>query len=165
MPLYLLFQGFDLKRRAHPPIDLEWILLIKIQEHIHYFETLVTFLELQVLSIGETPCDHTPLFTSSPSQEGFHWDTGGGTCLIGTPENIAKAHLHLTIEPRSLSYTIHHLSRLHGNKGLFEDFLTFKNLCMPRDLQQIGACSLLKQRQEDFYNHRKILDNAMCKFS
>ena len=139
-----------------PHSDLEPILLIEKEEELPYFKNLTTFLELQCLSIGETPCTHAPIFTSSPPKGGFYWDVGGEA--IGTPQKIAKEHLHTQIEPRSLSYTIHHLTPLHGSDSPFLEFLDLKRKILPQDKIKQKALSLLKGRQQDFFAHRKKLE-------
>ena len=156
-PFTFCSMGSVSREEPTPSSDLEWILLIDKEEERPYFETLTDFLELQCLSFGETPCDHTPLFTSCPPKGGFYWDTGGGNQLIGTPKEIVKAHLHTDIEPCALAYTIHHLAPLYGEEGPFQEFLALKEQYMPLEEQQKSALRLIKRRRKDFFFHRKKL--------
>ena len=83
-----------------PYSDLEWMILINdnqnegrinrdndkinqdkeiYDQRISFFKTLASFIELQVVSLGETAATNFPVFTAlgTKNSSGFHIDTGG----------------------------------------------------------------------------------------
>ena len=159
---YLFCSMGSISREEPTPYsDLEWILLIEYEKERSYFETLRAFFELQCISIGETPAQHTPVFSSCLPKEGFHSDTGGGDFLVGTPEEIAKTHVNADIKPRSITYTIHQLVPLQGNETLFQRFIEIKKERMPPDVQQSSVPNLLATRRADFLKYQKFVQEGI----
>ena len=158
-PCSYLFCSMGSISREEPTLysDLEWILLIEDEKERSYFETLRAFFELQCISIGETPAQHTPVFSSCLPKEGFHSDIGGGDFLVGTPDEIAVEHVRPQVEPRSIAYTIHHLAPLDGNEELLKKFSVIKQRKMPLDVQKQAALWLLNERRKSFFDHRKLV--------
>ena len=105
-----------------PYSDLEWMILISddndkgmYDQHISFFKTLASFIELQVVSIGETAAIDFPIFTSleTKNSSGFHINIHGNPAqkdLIGSPEKIANLQKPVNqdqdYDPRRTEYTM-----------------------------------------------------------
>ena len=85
------------REEPSPFPSLESFILIKSDENQKYFIALVKLLELQILSIGETPGD-APAFTclGKKFERGLRLDSVG-KLLIGTPNWIVSTQLVPTI--------------------------------------------------------------------
>ena len=117
------------RKEICPYSDLEWMILIRnnqnedkinhdkeiYNQHISFFKTLASFIELQVVSLGETAATDLPVFTSLGTKNisGFHIDTGGNPAqddLIGCPEKMASLQKPINqdqdYDPRSTSHTM-----------------------------------------------------------
>ena len=84
-------------------------------QHISFFKTLASFIELQVVSLGETAATNFPVFTSlgTKNSSGFHIDTGGNPVqdnLIGGSEEMANLqkpkNQDQDYDPRSTIHTM-----------------------------------------------------------
>jgi len=86
------------RKEPCPYSDLEWFILIKNNEHQSYFKALAKFIELQIISLGETAPNGIPIFSALGSihHSGLHIDPGinpcqeNTICLIAQPEKMAE---------------------------------------------------------------------------
>ena len=143
-----------------PYSDLEWMILIgdsqnegiinqdeKIyDQHMSFFKTLASFIELQVVSLGETAATNFPVFTSlgAKNSSGFHIDTGGNPAqddLIGCPEKMASLQKPINqdqyYDPRSTSHTmLKTISLYQTNPNLFDQYQSYMDKILDKKLPE-----------------------------
>ncbi len=96
--------GYDLRAmgslagRPCPYSDLEWFILVEDQKHFDYFKSLAKILELQIISLGETPASSLPVFTclGSKHRSGLHVDPGANLALDNSPHVVSEPMLLAT---------------------------------------------------------------------
>ena len=160
-----------------PYSDLEWMILIgsnqngernqdndKINQdkemydqHISFFKTLASFIELQVVSLGETAATNFPVFTSlgTKNSSGFHIDTGGNPAqddLIGSPEKMASLQIPINqdqdYDPRSTSHTmLKTISLYQTTPDLFDQYQNYMNEILDKELLEEEKISALTVRE------------------
>ena len=163
-----------------PYSDLEWMILIsnnqnedrinqgsdkinqdkEIYQHISFFKTLANFIELQVVSLGETAATNFPVFTSlgTKNSSGFHIDTGGNPAqddLIGSPEKMANLQIPINqdqdYDPRSTSHTMLKTISLYQTiPDLFDQYQKNIDAILDEELleeEKISAPSVLTVRE------------------
>ena len=164
-----------------PYSDLEWMILIgnnqnedrisqdndninqdkKIyDQHISYFKTLASFIELQVVSLGETAAANLPVFTSlgTKNSSGFHIDTGGNPSkddLIGCPEKMASLQKPKNYDqdygPRRIEHTmLKTISLSQTTPDLFNQYQSCMDEILDKELspaEKISALSALTVRE------------------
>ncbi|MCB1107068.1 MAG: hypothetical protein KDK76_03120, partial [Chlamydiia bacterium] len=111
--------------------DLEYFILIEKEEHLPYFKTLASFLELQFIALGETklPQDFPTFSALGDFSGGIHIDIGGNPLVndsIATPRTLAQSFFsggEEAYEPNSLSHTLMRSTSLYSQgKDLFSPF-------------------------------------------
>ena len=122
-----------------PYSDLEWMILIEeiedtetAQKAIEYFKTLAKFIEIQVVSLGETAPANLPVFTclGEKHPSGFHIDSGGNPArddLICTPQKMAFLQEPINqdegYDPGSVEHTsLKTISLYQTTTELFENY-------------------------------------------
>ena len=161
-----------------PYSDLEWMILISnnqnkdrinqdndrinqdkeiYDQHISYFKTLASFIELQVASLGETAATNFPVFTSlgAKNSSGFHIDTGGNPAqddLIGCPEKMASLQIPINqdqdYDPRSTSHTmLKTISLYQTTPDLFDKFKNYMDEILNKELSEEEKISALTVRE------------------
>ena len=161
-----------------PYSDLEWMILIsnnqnevrinqdndKINKdkeiydpHISFFKILASFIELQVVSLGETAATNFPVFTSlgTKNSSGFHIDTGGNPAqddLIGCPEKMASLQIPINqdqdYDPRSTSHTmLKTISLYQTTPDLFNQYQNCMDAILDKELLEEEKISALSVRE------------------
>ena len=164
-----------------PYSDLEWMILISnnqnedrinqdsdkinqdkeiYNQHISFFKTLANFIELQVVSLGETAATNFPVFTSlgTKNSSGFHIDTGGNPAqddLIGSPKKMASLQVPINqdqdYDPRSTSHTmLKTISLYQTTPDLFDHYQKNVGEILDKELleeEKISALSALTVRE------------------
>ena len=164
-----------------PYSDLEWMILIRnnqnkdrinqdddkinqekeiYNQHISFFKTLASFIELQVVSLGETAAANFPVFTSlgAKNSSGFHIDTGGNPAqddLIGCPEKMASLQIPINhdqdYDPRNTSHTMLKTISLHQTTpNLFDQYQNCMDEILNKELpedEKTSALSALTVRE------------------
>ena len=161
-----------------PYSDLEWMILIsnnqnkdrinldndKINQekeisdqHISFFRTLASFIELQVVSLGETSATDLPVFTSLGTKNsfGFHIDLGGNPAkddLIGCPEKMASLQIPINqdqdYDPRSTSHTmLKTISLYQTTPDLFDQYQKNIDAILDKELLEEEKISALTVRE------------------
>ena len=161
-----------------PYSDLEWMILINdnqnedrinqdndkinqdkeiYNQHISFFKTLASFIELQVVSLGETAATDLPVFTSLgiKNSSGFHIDTGGNPAqddLIGSPEKMASLHMPINrdqdYDPRSTSHTMLKTISLYQTiPDLFNRYQNCMDAILDKELLEEEKISALTVRE------------------
>ena len=146
--------------------DLEFFILIQSEEHRAYFTTLIEFLELQVMSLGETAGTEI-VFTclGNKNSSGFHFDSGGNPRLkpelMNTPEKLAALHLDLPqtspldLPSVSSNQILKSISLLkEANNSLYSEYQKSKNIILDKGekkkLRQERALQLFQTRMVFF---------------
>ena len=164
-----------------PYSDLEWMILISnnqnedglvnrynkinqdkeiYDQYISFFKILASFIELQVVSLGETAATDLPVFTSlgAKNSSGFHIDTGGNPAqddLIGCPKKMASLQIPINqdqdYDPRSTSHTmLKTISLYQTTPDLFNQYQNRVDEILDKKLleeERISALSALTVRE------------------
>ena len=161
-----------------PYSDLEWMILISnnqnegrinqdndkinqdkeiYDQYISFFKTLASFIELQVVSLGETAATDLPVFTSlgAKNSSGFHIDTGGNPAqddLIGCPEKMASLQIPINqdqdYDPRSTSHTmLKTISLYQTTPDLFNQYQNCMDAILDKELLEEEKISALSVRE------------------
>ena len=146
-----------------PYSDLEWMILISddkdmYDQHKSFFKTLASFIELQVVSIGETAAIDFPIFTSlgAKNSSGFHIDIHGNPAqkdLIGSPEKIANLQKSKSqdqdYDPRSISHAmLNTLSLYQTTPDLFDRYQNCMHAILDEELseEEISALTIRERK-------------------
>ncbi|MGZ3633603.1 MAG: putative nucleotidyltransferase substrate binding domain-containing protein, partial [Parachlamydiaceae bacterium] len=130
-----------------PYSDLELMILIEDALHKDYFKRLVTLLEIQIASLGET--QHLPfLFTclKEPNPSGLHIDNSPNQeeRLIQIPEAMAKMQTRPGVCPQEIEHTVlKSMSLAQNSSKLYEEYRT-----------ELKVTLLHKERAFTFFKHR-----------
>ena len=126
-------------------------------QHISFFKTLASFIELQVVSLGETAATNFPVFTSlgTKNSSGFHIDTGGNPAkddLIGSPEKMASLQKPINrdqdYDPRSTSHTmLKTISLYQTTSDLFDQYQKCMDEILDQKLSKEEKISALTVRE------------------
>ena len=164
-----------------PYSDLEWMILISnnqnegrinqdndkinqdkeiYDQRIFFFKTLASFIELQVVSLGETAATNFPVFTSlgTKNSSGFHIDTGGNPAqddLIGYPGKMASLQIPINndqdYDPRSTSHTmLKTISLYQTTPDLFDQYKQNVDAILDKELpeeEKMSGLSALTVRE------------------
>ncbi|MGZ3632917.1 MAG: DUF294 nucleotidyltransferase-like domain-containing protein [Parachlamydiaceae bacterium] len=139
-----------------PYSDLEFMILIENALHQDYFKRLVTLLEIQIASLGET--QHLPfLFTclKEPNPSGLHIDNSPNQeeRLIQIPEAMAKMQMRPGVCPQEIEHTVlKSISLDQSSPKLYEDYRSELKVTL---LHEERAFTFFKHRLRDFKENWK----------
>ncbi|MCE5315870.1 MAG: tetratricopeptide repeat protein [Parachlamydia sp.] len=130
----LLCLGSFARKEMSPYSDLEFAFLVEKSslKELDYFRKLVSWLELQVIHLGETSIPILEQGRISPVQRGFSFDEGGNTPLgkqgyvelIKTPEELAQFQSERFYqEDLVLSNVLRGADFVMGSQTLYQQYL------------------------------------------
>ncbi|MCE5318089.1 MAG: DUF2225 domain-containing protein [Parachlamydia sp.] len=164
----VLSLGSLARKEMSPYSDLEFAFLVKdsSEENLAYFRTVVSWLEIQVINLGETPIKILDGGYVSPVDRGFSFDDGGNTPLgkpgqielIKTPVQLAQLQTErFYSEDFILSNVLRTAGLLFGDAILYKEYLQ----AMETIISMQSSRSSLTLRKERTQN---CLDGHLVQF-
>ena len=145
------------RKEICPYSDLEWMILISDDIHIPFFKTLASFIELKIVSLGETVDTDFTVFTAlgTKNSSGFHIDNDGNPAqgdLIGSPEKIANLQKPINqdqdYDPRSPGHImLKTISLYQTTPCLFDQYQNCMDEILDKELPEEEKISSLTVRE------------------
>jgi NLR family CARD domain-containing protein 3 len=181
----MVVMGSTAREEICPYSDLEFFLLIEDSRQLPYFLRLTRLLELQVISLGESPDYSKLLFTSLGKEKpiGFHLDKPdlvheAGSIFICTPEGLpgwlAKKEDKDYAEDNILQYTLHKVRRICSSgtplmerywnqlrENLSQRLPEEQQSCLYQNVGQKRAYYLFERRLKDFDKHPPLTQGVL----